>query len=134
MDFRVKCKNGDYIRIFRETGSAANDRLGNMIFSFAIHTDITDIKKNKKIGFYYKGNNGLIEFPDEELLTVNNVFSKREKEILYHLAKGKLSKEIAEILFISKHTVDTHRRNMLGKAMLKNTPELIIYGMENGII
>ncbi len=118
----------------RETGSAINDKLGNMVFSFAIHTDISQIKDNNKIGLSYRGNSSEVCFPDDELLNPVNVFGIREKQILYHLAKGKQSKEIADILFISKHTVDTHRRNMLRKAMLKNTPELIIYGIENGII
>ncbi len=134
MDFRFKCKNGAYIRIMRETGCAINDKIGNMVYSFAIHTDISEIKTNNRIGLLYRGNSKEVCFPDDDLLTTNNVFGKREKQILYYLAKGKLSKEIAEILHISKHTVDTHRRNMLCKAMLKNTPELILYGIDNGLI
>jgi len=50
----------------------------------------------------------------------------REIEIVKWLLKGKTSKEIAEELFISKHTVDTHRRNILGKVGVKSTGELMI--------
>ena len=53
--------------------------------------------------------------------------SSREKEILQHLVEGKTSQEIADILFVSKNTVDTHRRNILEKTGLKSTNELIRY-------
>ncbi len=53
------------------------------------------------------------------------ILSKREKEILILLIEGKLSKEIGDILNISKQTVDTHRKNMLRRNGLSNTGELI---------
>lgn len=53
--------------------------------------------------------------------------SKREKEVAILLCKGKTSQEIAELLFISKNTADTHRRKILEKLNLKNTGELIIF-------
>jgi len=48
----------------------------------------------------------------------------REIEIIKLLLEGKSSKEIGEKLFISKHTVDTHRRNILEKVDAKSTSEL----------
>lgn len=134
VDFRIKHINGNYIRLLRETGCAVNDKLGSMVYSFAIFTDISNIKTSNKVGFDYKGTIPGMVFPNKKLLQTIDVFSKQEKRILYQLSYGKESKEIAELLFISKHTVDTHRRNMLRKALLKNTPELITYAIENGII
>jgi two-component system, NarL family, nitrate/nitrite response regulator NarL len=57
----------------------------------------------------------------------NNVpaLTRREKEILQMLAKGLTSNEIAEKLFLSTFTVDTHRRNMLQKFNVHNTQALI---------
>lgn len=52
-------------------------------------------------------------------------FSRRELEIISLLIQGKSSKEIANTLFLSKHTVDTHRRRILQKSKCKNTAELI---------
>jgi len=49
----------------------------------------------------------------------------REVEILSLLAKNQNSKEIAEALFISKHTVDTYRRRLLEKTGYKSTNELV---------
>lgn len=58
--------------------------------------------------------------------------TKREIEILRLLAKAHTTAEIAEQLFISPFTVDTHRKNLLSKLNLKNTPALVKYAMENG--
>jgi two-component system nitrate/nitrite response regulator NarL len=51
--------------------------------------------------------------------------TRREKEILQLLAKGFTSHEIADQLFLSTFTVDTHRRNMLQKFNVHNTQALI---------
>ena len=59
--------------------------------------------------------------------------SQREKEIIKHLVQGKSSKEISELLFISKNTVDTHRRHILEKLDLRNTQEIIVFAMENNL-
>ena len=49
----------------------------------------------------------------------------REIEVVNLLLEGKSSAEIAEKLFLSKHTVDTHRRNIIEKMRLKSTNELL---------
>jgi tetratricopeptide (TPR) repeat protein/DNA-binding CsgD family transcriptional regulator len=64
----------------------------------------------------------------------SNPFSKRELEILQLLKDGFISKLIADKLFISIHTVDTHRRRMLKKANVSNTTELINYCEQNNFI
>ena len=51
--------------------------------------------------------------------------SRREGEILKLVAEGKTTKEIAELLFISTRTVETHRTNMMKKLDVNNTAELI---------
>lgn len=58
------------------------------------------------------------------------VLSNREKEILHLIANGRTSKEIAELLFIAKTTVDTHRKNMIRKLELSSGNELIKYAID----
>ena len=53
-------------------------------------------------------------------LTGYENLSAREKEIMQLVVQGKTSREIADILFISKHTVDTHRRNISKKTIRKS--------------
>ena len=55
----------------------------------------------------------------------------RELDIVRLLALQKTSKEIAEKLFISSHTVDTHRRNIIKKLNLNSTGEIIAYAKQN---
>ncbi|MDP1622811.1 MAG: response regulator transcription factor [Bacteroidales bacterium] len=54
------------------------------------------------------------------------VITRREKEVLQLIAEGLTNKEIAEKLFISATTVDTHRNSLLSKFDVKNTANLIL--------
>jgi DNA-binding NarL/FixJ family response regulator len=51
--------------------------------------------------------------------------SDREKEVLDCIASGLTTHEIGEKLFISKNTVETHRKNLLYKLKARNTAELV---------
>ncbi|WP_370090059.1 response regulator [Ekhidna sp.] len=60
--------------------------------------------------------------------------SEREIEIIRKLGDGLTSSQIADALFISEHTVKTHRKNILKKLNLHSSSELIQYALNNGII
>jgi len=60
--------------------------------------------------------------------------SSRELEILAFIAKGNTTNQIAEKLFISVHTVNSHRKNMLKKLGLKSPIELVTYAMDKGLV
>lgn len=62
------------------------------------------------------------------------VLSKRECEIVQLLAQGFGSKEIGKRLHISPNTVDTHRRNLLKKTGAKNTLELAVLCLKQGLL
>ncbi|MBZ0181381.1 MAG: response regulator transcription factor [Melioribacteraceae bacterium] len=68
------------------------------------------------------------EEPTEILLT------KREKEVLMLIADGMTNNEIAEKLFISSLTVDSHRKNLITKLNARNTASLIKIAIENNFI
>ena len=51
--------------------------------------------------------------------------SDRETEVLRHVSEGKTTKQIAELLYVSTRTVETHRNNMMKKLDVQNTAELI---------
>lgn len=63
-----------------------------------------------------------------------NELTKRESEVLALVASGKSNKEIAESLFISVKTVETHKTHILIKLGLNNNAELIRYAIKNNII
>lgn len=60
--------------------------------------------------------------------------SDREREILLLICKGLTNNEIADRLFISKRTVDKHRANILEKTNCKNTANLVVYAIKNGLV
>ncbi len=60
--------------------------------------------------------------------------SKRETEVLEHICQGLSNQEIAEELGISTHTVDGHRRNLIVKTGVKNSPSLVMYAIQHGLI
>lgn len=60
--------------------------------------------------------------------------SIRELEILLLICKGMTNSEIADLLFISKRTVDKHRANILEKTQCKNTANLVVYAIKNKLV
>ena len=60
--------------------------------------------------------------------------SQREKEIVSCVAKGLTNKEIAEVLFLSVHTVATHRRNISSKLQVHTPAGLTIYAIINKLV
>jgi two-component system response regulator NreC len=64
----------------------------------------------------------------------NRLLSKREMEVLQLFAEGMSNRQIAEKLFISVRTVETHKNNIMKKINLKNTVDLVKFAIKNNII
>lgn len=60
--------------------------------------------------------------------------SDRELEVLEQICRGLNNQEIADLLFISKRTVDKHRASLLSKTNSKNTANLVMYAIENKLV
>lgn len=76
----------------------------------------------------------LFDTPVEEVLDETNTLSLREREIIVCVVKGLTNKEIAESLFLSTHTVITHRRNIARKLEIRSTAGLTIYAIVNKLV
>jgi two-component system response regulator NreC len=63
-----------------------------------------------------------------------DLLTTREREILQLIAESKSNKEIANQLYLSLYTVETHRTHILRKLNLHSVPELILYAVRKGII
>jgi len=104
-------------------------------FSIKIHTNIDKIKMiNHGYHFYVGDDLSVFKYPDKELLALGNVFSDREFEIIKLIASGLESDQIAEKLFLSVHTVNTHRRNILEKCGKSHISDLIYELQESGVL
>lgn len=62
------------------------------------------------------------------------ILSERENEIIVHIAEGLTNEQIAEHLFLSKHTVNTHRKNIMAKLGVKNTAGIVMYAVKMNLV
>ncbi len=67
-------------------------------------------------------------FFDDDFIT------QREKEVLELICRQKTSQEIADQLFISKRTVEVHRKNLLEKTGVKNLAGLVVFAIKNNLV
>jgi len=71
---------------------------------------------------------------EKEINCDPTVLSQREFEVLKLITKGYKTAEIADELYVSVHTINSHRKNILKKLNLKSPTELIVYAMETGLV
>jgi len=135
-DFRIRKKNGDYIRILHQVITIQTTENGGITKSFGIHTDITELKPEGEPSLSIIGMDGEPSYLNIEVEKVfvptKSLLSDREKEVLFHIIHGKHSAEIAEMLGLSKHTVLNHRRNILAKTKTNSTADLIVKTIKEG--
>ena len=128
-DIRFLKKDGNYARMLYQGILMEHDQKGRFLRTLSMLTDITYLKQDGKPVLSFIGMDGEVSYLD---VTSKNIFieskdelTKRERQVLILLIEGRPSKEISQILKISKQTVDTHRKNMLRKKKLNNTGELV---------
>ena len=62
------------------------------------------------------------------------VLSDRESQIIVLIAEGHTNVQIAEMLFLSNHTVGTHRKNIMSKLGVRNTAGIVMYTVKMNLI
>lgn len=94
------------------------------------------IKFRKKSGYHYYAGNDLyfFRYPDEEMLKTGNIFSQREFEIIKLVGEGLSTEQIAQKLFLSPFTVNTHRANILKKSDKAHISYLLVEFHELGLL
>jgi len=103
------------------------------VYSFEVYTNIDWCKKIRQGFYYYLGSDlSYFNYPDKEMLNMGSGFTKREFEIIKLIELGLSSEQIAEKLFLSTFTVNTHRGNILKKSGKAHVSELIYELMEEG--
>jgi DNA-binding NarL/FixJ family response regulator len=102
------------IRTVMKGGRYFNEAITNLVFE--------DFYQKKKV----TTSSGKVTLPND--------LTKREQEVLALVASGKSNHEVADELFISIKTVETHKSHILDKLGLKNTAELVRYAIKNKLI
>jgi len=130
-DYRIKNGDDKYIRVIEQFQALELDKHGNIWLALCV----MDLSPNQDVSLPLQ--NKVINFRTGELFNFPGArkgvnLSKREKEILGLISEGLISKEIANNLFISIHTVNTHRQKILEKLNAKNTAEAVNYAKKYG--
>ena len=110
-------KDAEYGEILKAIKSLA---IGEMYYN----ADVTKIITNSLV------RSNLIKRELDKL----DELTKREKQVLKNIVEGNSNKIIAEQLFISTRTVDTHRTNIMKKLRAKNTADLVRKAIQNDLI
>lgn len=135
-NYRVKNNKGDYLNLLEHQTPTYFDEFGKPVIAIAHATIVGKGKYKPVIGtvkmlnnnkeyetLYYKNYSQKLLLPES--------ISRREQDVIRLLALNNTSKQIGEKLFISSHTVDGHRRNILRKLKFKSTQELVQYCLVN---
>lgn len=137
-DYRIRKKSGEYIRILQQVVTIQFDEDGHVLRTFGTHTDISHLKQEGNPVLSFIGLNGepsYINIAVEKIrLPHHFLLSVREREVLFLIMQGYNSEEIGDRLYISKSTVQTHRKNMLRKTGCSSTPALISYAVKSGAV
>jgi DNA-binding CsgD family transcriptional regulator len=126
---KMKHRDGHIMRLLFRQYPLETTEDGVATLSAISIDDVTHLMKSDfywgrlEYGKLTKKTHHLISLDNKDI--PHDILSDREKSIVKLLAQGKESKEIATMLFISSHTVDNHRRNMINKIGVRDTTGLI---------
>jgi DNA-binding CsgD family transcriptional regulator/PAS domain-containing protein len=137
-EYRILNAEGKFVRAIEQHQMLELDHNGNIWLALSV----LDISPNqgindgvKSILFNYKTGKLFKNIPNEgNIPHAYNQLTKREKEVLELVKDGLMSKEISDKLFISLHTVNTHRQRILEKLGADNSLEAVKYASHLGLI
>ncbi|MBC3758815.1 PAS domain-containing protein [Hyunsoonleella sp. SJ7] len=133
--YRFRKKDNTYVKILRQSSIFERTELGQMKSNLSILTDISFFDKSDSIKWELDipGMNPA-DFKKEIYNEYLGFFTNREIEIIKLIADGFNTKSMAKQLFISTHTVYSHRKNILKKSNCHNSKELIEFCLKIGVL
>jgi DNA-binding CsgD family transcriptional regulator len=139
-NYRMRREDGTTLQAMQK-GSFITDPVTKLpTFGFGIAFDISSVKRDncmtRTISRVDPETNKYIHigteyyYPDLK----DNLLTKREREIVLRIADGLGTKQIADKLNLSVHTIMNHRKNILRKTNTKNMAGLIVFAIKTGLI
>ncbi|HEX2982584.1 MAG TPA: helix-turn-helix transcriptional regulator [Ignavibacteriales bacterium] len=131
-EYRMLSRNG-YIRVVEQFKALETDKRGNIWLAFCLMdiAPVNDITSPAKFRLINYRTGDLYYFPPIE---EKPDLSTREQEVLKLISQGLISKQIADSLYISVHTVNTHRQRIIEKLNVSNTAEAVKFAYDIGLL
>jgi len=109
------------------TKNSSKEKILNTIFQVLSGSTNSALRRSR--------NNRLeSEIVVKDKFIVEEILSSREVEVLKLVAQGNTSQQISEELFISKHTVKWHRKNIIAKLDLNSVGEMVRFALDHGLV
>jgi DNA-binding CsgD family transcriptional regulator len=137
VSFTLRLRNpaGDYCNCLCQAFFFYSPNPPTGVYLLQVISNVDHLEMRKHGYHHYKGKDlSYFRFPDSKLLSIGPDFSTRELEILKLVESGMSSQQIADKLFLSVHTVNTHRRNILERCGKDNISNLIYELQSQGLI
>lgn len=135
LTYRRKRKDGSYIHLLCQLSVHEVGSRGNLLKSFTRLTDISYLNLNTPVSWSIRSRNMAEEEVSKSIHDLFiNPFTKREIEVIKEIEKGGSNQEIADRLFISRHTIATHRKNIFRKCNCNTVLDLLLYCKKLDII
>jgi len=128
MTYRRKRKDGSYIHLLSQSSVYELDSNGNLLKSLTKLIDISYLDLTTPVSWSIRSKNiEEAEVHNGILALFENPFTKREVEVIREIENGGSNHEIAERLFISHHTIATHRKNIFRKCNCNSVLDLLLF-------
>ncbi|MCA6365303.1 MAG: PAS domain-containing protein [Bacteroidetes bacterium] len=140
ISYRVRTAQGNYIRVLETNNIIESDEQTNTpLICLSQMSRIDFGPPHEKVYYYFviTDKDGSVEIMSEYLKQYNpviNVFSENELKIVRLMMQGKTSQEIADTIFLSKHSIDKYRKNLLEKTGSANSASLILHMQSVGVV
>jgi len=139
-NYRIKTGNGSYQSVLQHTTPMYFDEEGKPVIGLAHYSLLPTVGSPLPIRATAKILNSKDEYETiffktySEQKLIEEQITHRERDIIRLVSFGHSTEDIAEKLFISVNTVNSHRRNILKKTDCKNTSELVARSIREGMI
>jgi DNA-binding CsgD family transcriptional regulator/PAS domain-containing protein len=137
-DYRIVKPDGKEVRILAQSSVMQSDSKGNITHVLGVYSDISHWKKSGQqtasVVSTAHDTCSFFSIENNESINPQGCLSRRELEIVKLMAEGYSSKLIAEKLFISFHTVNTHRQKIIEKTNTRNTGALVQFAVSHDLI
>jgi DNA-binding CsgD family transcriptional regulator len=141
INYRIRKADGEYVRVLETNNILESDPATNIpLICLSQMSKVAAVPDSGKVSYYFllfTDDQTSVEIMSQFLREYEpavNVFSETEIKIVRLIQAGLTSKEIADKVFLSKHSIDKYRKNLLKKTGTASTPQMVNHIQNLGLL